>query len=279
MLVAAFCVAAPGLHANTAKDHDIAFLVGNISDLETRTLIAASLAQNSTEFDGLPGRVGIQLPAGTSAKSEAQAWEHARNIILNIERIASATKAIAPPSTRHKAEKDLARLLGLIPSREEEDQNSAWALLKLHHRELSREVFPLGHFRFWSNAVTKVSDTHEAERIIGELFTNTDIPWIADLLCNQLNEYAIAAQYGTAGKASVDRGANILAHTLCISLGTKFKAPFGGWGSSRLKRYAIKQLRRAAKRPDLAPADAEAIATALHQLETFQPDPMNAVRL
>jgi hypothetical protein len=121
-------------------------------------------------------------------------------------------------------------------------------------------------------------DGRTVERHIIDQLTPIDLPMIADIICDRLNAFDYDKEFGPLTKAQRAQNEPFVRY-LCAALGIKYSVPFGGWTPEHLKGYAIKQLRRAAKRPNLAPADAEAIATALHQLETFQPDPMNAIRL
>jgi hypothetical protein len=121
-------------------------------------------------------------------------------------------------------------------------------------------------------------DGRTEERYVSDQLTLIDLPMIADIICERLNNYHADAEFGPLTKAQRAENEPFVRY-LCAALGIKYSAPFAGWTPGNLKGYAIKQLRRAAKRPNLAPADAEAIATALHQLETFQPNPAPSLRL
>ncbi len=202
-----------------------------------------------------------------------------RPLLAGIETIARATHAIPDSEKRTAAERELAAFIGISRYPGFEMEESIFKIVSLHERDVSYEAIrfygPMVWNYFWKPSG---KDIAEASRTAGILII-PDVPWIVQIVCDHLVEFRRSTEFGSAGTASVASTTPDIARALCSALGTKYAKPRGSWNGKRLRAYAIKQLRRAAKRPNLAPADAEAIATALHQLETFQPDPMNAVRL
>ncbi len=257
---------------------EIDFLAANISDVASREMIRTCLTQNKLSFAGLPQRAKIQMPAGTVAMSDGQAWEQVRVIVIGCKLVAEATQAIVPAQRKLDAERDFACLLGLAAA-DRERRSIARQLIALHHRELSREVLWHCGRDIWEPTSSTRTTLHRTGQSVFELFEVRDSLMLADVICRKLNDYDIASTFSSDRDPILDEYAANLARSICAALGTKYSSPLWGWSAERLRHFTIKQLRRAAKRTDLAPADAKTIAEAIHQLETFQPDPMNKLNL
>jgi hypothetical protein len=265
--------------AGTASTSELNYLVANISDSASRERIRSCLTQNELDFAGLPQRANIQFPAGTVASSDGQAWEQVRPIVIGCKLVTDATHAIEPVQRKLDAERGFACLLGLAAAADRERRSIARQLIGLHHRELSREVLWHCGRNIWEPTSNTGTTPHRAEQSVFELFEIRDSLMLADVICRKLNDYDIASMFSSDRDPILDEYAANLARSMCAALDTKYSSPLWGWNAERLRRFAIRQLRRAAKRTDLAPADAGAIATALDELETFQPDPLNKLSL
>ncbi len=266
------------LAATPPPSTETTFLCELIEDTQTRATILHSLDPLPPECIGLPQRTGMRVPPGTRLSDDTNAQQFIVGFRSRIVAVARMSALITDLNLRPEGEKRLAIIQGLIPNPPIDSLRALYDLVGFHQRKLSFELLG-SHLAWHENGVWVPSpDGRSEERYISDQLILIDLPAIADIISDRLNAYDYDKEFGPLTKAQRAENEPYVRY-LCAALGIRYSVPFGGWTPKNLKGYAIKQLRRAAQRPHLAPADAEAIATALHQLETFQPDPMNAVRL
>ena len=274
MLARATCA----LAEPAAPSAEAVFLSELIEHPATRALVLSKLDPLPPECTGLPQRTGMRVRPDTRLSDDANAQQFVLGIRSRIEAVARMTKLVTDPALHPEAEKHLAITQGLIPNPPISSAHALYDLVGFHQRKLSFELLS-SQLSWHENGVwVPMPDGRTVERHVIDQLTLIDLPAIADIICDRLNAFDYDKEFGPLTKAQRAMNEPFVRY-LCAALDIKYSVPFGGWTPGNLKSYAIKQLRHAAKRPNLAPADAEAIATALHQLETFQPDPMNAIRL
>ena len=270
---------ATAVHAETPPvANDVIGVTDSIADSATRDLIRSQMIPIPPGTEGLIQRVGIKMSPTLRLRNEKEAQLEVQRFFGWINQVSELSSLVPPPQQRLAAEKMLAVLKGLHTESEISTTAALYHLVGLHNRKLSYELLS-SQYAWSGNPVSvRLPDGRTEERYVSDQLTLIDLPMIADIICERLNNYFADAEFGPLTKAQRAENEPYVRY-LCAALGIKYSVPFGGWSPGNLKSYAIKQLRRAAKRPNLAPADAEAIATALHQLETFQPNPAPSLRL
>ncbi len=254
------------------------FLSEFLENPATRALVQSKLDPLPTGSVGLPQRTGMRIMPDNRAYDDKNAQHVAFDIRGRIAGVIEMTSHISDRSLIPQAEELLAITHGLVPNPQKTARQALYELIGLRQRRLSLELLKRQHPSYWDPIDVRTADGRYETHLIYDLFHIGDLPLVADLICDQLDDYDYSLEFGPLTRAQYARS-EPLARCLCAALSIKYSVPFGGWTPKNLKGYAIKQLRRAAKRPNLAPADAEAIASALHQLETFKPDPLNKLHL
>jgi hypothetical protein len=267
------------IHAETTPiDNDVIGLADLIADTATRDLVKEKMLPIPQEIEGLVRRVGIKMSPTLRLRDAKEAQVEIQNFFGWLNRVLELSSLVEAPQQRLAAEKLLAILNGLHTETEISTTAALYQLIGLHQRQLTYALLLPQYAWTWDPVSVHLPDGRSEERYVSDQLILIDLPAIADIICDRLNAYDYDKEFGPLTKAQRAENEPYVRY-LCAALGIKYSVPFGGWTPKNLKCYAIKQLRRAAKRPNLAPADAAAIATALHQLEAFQPDAMNVFRL
>jgi hypothetical protein len=262
----------------TMLSADARYLTELITDGTSRVLILAKMDPLPPGSAGLPERAEMRVWPHVRAPDENSAQTVVYEIHDQIKRVIYRASSVSDPALRLRVEKLLTIMSGLNSRGEMGPHRALYELVGLHQRKLSFELLSSQLAGYWDPVPVQLPDGRTEERHVIDQLTLIDLPAIADIFCRRLNEYNAYADFGPLTKAQRAENEPFVRY-LCAALGIKYSVPFGGWTPGNLKSYAIKQLRRAAKRPGLVPTDAAAIATALHQLETFQPNPAPSLRL
>jgi hypothetical protein len=278
LLIPFLITATCALAETSAPSAEAVFLCELIEHPATRALVLSKLDPLPPESVGLPQRAGMRVMPDTRAYEDKSAQHVVFDIRGRIAGVIEMTSHLSDKSLIPQVEKLLAITHGLAPNPPKTSRQALYELIGLHQRKLSLELLKRRHLSYWDPIDIRTTNGQYETHLIYDQFRTGDLPLVADLICDQLDDYDYSLEFGPLTRAQY-AASEPLVRCLCAALGIKYSVPFGGWTPGNLKGYAIKQLRRAAKRPNLAPADAKAIVDAIHQLETFQPDPMNKLHL